>query len=530
MTAHRVPPQTAREAAAAGSPAKVPDVPGPTAPMDAAAAADTGSPTTTGRTGASAEAATVSTEAATVSTEVATVSTEVATASTEPPTPSAEPTAATDPSTKSAWPPVTPPHGPDGTPAPLRTRPDETRIERAFGQAFRRVTGSALAPYQSAVIRIGFAATWLLFLLREWPNRQELYGPNGPWSGDMARRLLDVNQAFSILTWSDSRGWFELVYGLAIISSALLLVGWRTRTMSVLFMVGVLSLQNRSIFIGDGGDNVIHLMAIYLVLTRCGQVWSLDARRAAKRAQGPAGVPERDITGVVLWAVLGLCLAAAQVLGMSGLSWFGPGPFPQVGWGLTLWVLWLAHGAWWAVRRYAPGEPRVVLDMIGKLVHNGAMLVIVVEVCLIYATAGWYKIQGSRWQDGTAVYYPMHLDYFSPWPELSRVLADSGLLIMLITYGTVIVQVAFPFTLFNRRLKNVLLVAMICEHLSIAFLLGLPFFSLAMITADAVFLPTVFLVWLGGRSSAVRDRVLPRRTRGPERGRPAAAGVRPADS
>lgn len=55
-------------------------------------------------------------------------------------------------------------------------------------------------------------------------------------------------------------------------------------------------------------------------------------------------------------------------------------------------------------------------------------------------------------------------------------------MIMLITYGTVIVQVAFPFTLFNRRLKNVLLVAMICEHLSIAFLLGLPFFSLAMIT------------------------------------------------
>ncbi len=328
----------------------------------------------------------------------------------------------------------------------------------------------------------------------------------------MARRLLDGNEAFSVLTWTDNRGWFELVYGLAVVASALLLVGWRTRTMSVLFMVGVLSLQNRSIFIGDGGDNVLHLMAIYLVLTRCGQVWSLDARRAAKRAGPSGGGPERDVTGVVLWATLGLFLAVAQILGLSGLSWFGSGPFPNVGWGLTFWVLWLSHGVWWAVRRYAPGEPRTVLDMISKLIHNGALLVIVVEVCLIYATAGWYKIQGSRWQDGTAVYYPMHLDYFSPWPELSRVLADNGLMIMLITYGTVIVQVAFPFTLFNRRLKNVLLVAMIGEHLSIAFLLGLPFFSLAMITADAVFLPTVFLVWLGARVTSVRDRVLPRRT------------------
>ncbi|WP_394298380.1 HTTM domain-containing protein [Streptomyces rimosus] len=429
--------------------------------------------------------------------------------------------------TKTTWPTLAPPSPTASLPGTgKRPRTEETRIERAFGHAFRRVTGSAFAPYQSAVVRIGFAATWLFFLLREWPNRQELYGPHGPWSGDMARRLLADNQAFSVLTWSDGRGWFELVYTLAMLSSALLLVGWRTRTMSVLFMVGVLSLQNRSIFIGDGGDNVIHLMAIYLVLTRCGQVWSLDARRAAKRGQGAdPGLPERDITGVVLWAVLGLSLAMAQVMGLSGLSWFGAGPFPGVGWGLTLWLLWCAHGVWWAVRRYAPGEPRVVLDMLGKLAHNGAMLVIVVEVCLIYATAGWYKIQGSRWQDGTAVYYPMHLDYFSPWPDLSRLLADNGLMIMLITYGTVIVQVAFPFTLFNRRVKNVLLVVMICEHLSIAFLLGLPFFSLAMITADAVFLPTVFLVWLGARVSAVRDRVLPRRTRDGEPGMTAAAGA-----
>ena len=138
------------------------------------------------------------------------------------------------------------------------------------------------------------------------------------------------------------------------------------------------------------------------------------------------------------------------------------------------------------------------------------MLVIVVEVCLIYSTAGWYKIQGSRWQDGTAVYYPMNLDYFSPWPELNDVLAGSGVITLLITYGTVAVQVAFPFALFNRRVKNVLLAAMITEHISIAVLLGLPFFSMAMVAADAVFLPTVALMWLGARFSGGRERLLDR--------------------
>ncbi|MFD9207579.1 HTTM domain-containing protein [Streptomyces sioyaensis] len=395
---------------------------------------------------------------------------------------------------------------------------EETRIERAIGRGFGRVTARALAPYQTAVIRIGFSATWLLFLLREWPHRAVLYGPDSPWNLDMARRLLAGNHAFSVLPWSDSRGWFECVYLLAVVSAALLMLGWRTRTMSVLFMVGVLSLQNRSIFIGDGGDNVIHLMSMYLVLTRCGQVWSLDARRAKRAAAGApasgtdeaADAPARDLPGVVLWAVLGLALAVAQLNGGYGLTWFGNGPFPHIGWSLVLWGLWLTHGLWWAVQRYAPGEPRIVLDTLAKLAHNGALLVIMVEVCLIYATAGWYKIQGNRWQDGTAVYYPMHLDYFSPWPGLSELLGSNGVMIMLITYGTVMVQVAFPFTVFNRRLKNVLLVVMICEHLSIAVLLGLPFFSLAMITADAVFLPTNFLTWLSACVSGLRERLFPR--------------------
>ncbi|MGW8972580.1 HTTM domain-containing protein [Streptomyces platensis] len=400
------------------------------------------------------------------------------------------------------------------SPAPQEPEPyEETRIERAIGRGFRYATGRALAPYQTAVIRIGFSATWLLFLLREWPHRAVLYGPDSPWSLDMARRLLGGNHAFSVLPWSDGRGWFEGVYLLAVVAAALLMLGWRTRTMSVLFMVGVISLQNRSIFIGDGGDNVIHLMSMYLVLTRCGQVWSLDARRAKRAAaasDGTDGAASRDLPGVILWAVLGLALAVAQVGGNYGLSWFDDGPFPHIGWSLVLWGLWAAHGLWWALQRYAPGEPRVVLDTVAKLAHNGALLVIMVEVCLIYATAGWYKIQGSRWQDGTAVYFPMHLDYFSPWPALSELLGSNGVMIMLITYGTVIVQVAFPFTLFNRRLKNVLLVMMICEHLSIAILLGLPFFSLAMITADAVFLPTNFLTWLSARLSGLRERLFSR--------------------
>nr|WP_245939164.1 HTTM domain-containing protein [Actinacidiphila glaucinigra] len=360
-----------------------------------------------------------------------------------------------------------------------------------MSRGLARITGTTVGRYQAAVVRIGISLTWLLFLLREWPHRHELYGPDGAWSWDLADRLVAGNHAFTLLLWGRADVWFEVVYTGAILASVMLLLGWRTRTASLLFMIGVLSLQNRSVFVGDGGDNVIHLMAIYLVVTRCGRVWSLDSRRRARGRDG-------DGAGIALWIVLGLVLAVAQLLGRTGLTWTD-GLLPWLGWTPFLWGFLLLQAVWWAVRRYAPGEPRTVLDILANILHAAGLLVIVVEVCLIYSTAGWYKVQGSRWQDGTALYYPLHLDDFSPWPGLSHAMAASGLMVLVITYGTVAVQVAFPFTLFNRRVKNVLLALMMVEHASIAVVLGLPFFSLAMIAADAVFLPTGFLRWAGDR-------------------------------
>ncbi|WUH78794.1 HTTM domain-containing protein [Streptomyces sp. NBC_00435] len=381
-----------------------------------------------------------------------------------------------------------------------------TAARASAGRALAKVSGQALGPYQSAVVRIGFAGTWLFFLLREFPHRHELYGPDGPWSWELARRLIDSNHAFTVLMWSDSALWFETVYAVAVLSAALMVLGWRTRATSVVFMVGVLSLQNRSVFMGDGGDNVIHLMAIYLLLTRCARVWSLDARRARRLGSASAGR-----AGPALWGVLGAVLAYGAATGRFSTGWL-----------MVFGALWVVAALWWTVDRYEPGgEGRAVLDVLANLLHNAGMLVIVAEVCLIYATAGWYKIQGSRWQDGTALYYPLGLDYFSPWPGLSALLASSGTLVMLLSYGTVAVQVAFPFTLFNRRIKNVLLALMMLEHAGIAVLLGLPFFSLAMIAADSVFLPTAFLLWLGARGAALRGggrRVAPdpERDPGPE--------------
>jgi hypothetical protein len=60
---------------------------------------------------------------------------------------------------------------------------------------------------------------------------------------------------------------------------------------------------------------------------------------------------------------------------------------------------------------------------------------------------------------------------------------------------------------------------------AIGVLLGLPFFAFAMIAADAVFLPTSFLVWSGRGVTNYASRVhgvLTRRTRATRASEPVA--------
>ncbi|MFD9790983.1 HTTM domain-containing protein [Streptomyces sp. NPDC059070] len=384
---------------------------------------------------------------------------------------------------------------------------------RLFGGALDRVLGRAcdarVWAYQSAAVRIGMGGVWLLLLVHEFWRRERIWGPDAPWSWRLAEDSLDRSHAFSVLRWSGGQLWFEVFYLLSAAVAVALLLGWRTRTASLLFLVSVLSLDHRNENVLNAGDTIFRITAIYLVFMRAGQVWSLDARRRGRLAD--ADRPDR--TGVVLWAACGLVLTGATLLAvLTG------------GWALLLWGCWAGQAVWRGVRD-RPGARRT-LELIGHVVHNGAVLMLMIQVCLLYASAGWYKIQGASWQDGTAVYWSAGLDWLEPYPALSHALSSHPYTVLALTYGTVLVQVAFPFSVLDRRVKNVLLALLFAEHIGIGLLLGLPYFSLSMIVADLVFLPTGFLVAVRERAAGLVARLrrppLPDRD---ERPAPDADGV-----
>ncbi|WP_370095713.1 HTTM domain-containing protein [Streptacidiphilus sp. MAP12-20] len=316
-------------------------------------------------------------------------------------------------------------------PYPAQSRPDPVT------RAFVFLTERAVSLHAAALLRIGYGLLYLTFLLREFPHRDEIWGPDSPWTPDLARELSHQNGWFSLLTLSDDRAYFEACYILALLTSTVFMLGWHTRVASVLFALVVTSFHGRAVFMTDGGDNLIVLMAIYLTFTACGRRWSLDALRRRLRESAP-GRPGPESTDP-----------------RSGPSW---------------------------------QQAKMLRSQLTALVHNCGMFVIAAQVCILYGAAGLYKVQGGMWRDGTALHYVLNLDLFQPWPTLSHLADAHDLLIAIAGYVTVLVQVAFPFALFSR-LKYVLLGLLIGMHAGIAVLLGLPVFSGAMIVADAVFLP-----------------------------------------
>ncbi|MGW6863630.1 HTTM domain-containing protein [Streptomyces sp. NPDC054901] len=309
-----------------------------------------------------------------------------------------------------------------------------------IGDLWTLLTDRPISLYAASVLRIGYGLLYLIFLLREFPHRDEIWGPGSPWTPVLAQQLFDQTGWNSVLILSDSRAYFELCYVTALLTSALFTLGWRTRATSFLFAVVVASFHARSIFMTDGGDNLILLMALYLVLTACGRRWSLDARRERLRTARADNAPEPVRS-----------LHARQLL-----------------------------------------DARTTLTTV---VHNCAILVIAAQVCFLYGSAGLYKIQGPTWGGGTALHYALNLELFQPWPALSHLVDEYPMVIAIAGYVTVLLQVAFPFVLFGK-LKYPVLTVLLGMHVGIAVLLGLPLFSGAMIIADAVFLPDRFYAFL----------------------------------
>ncbi|MFI8577813.1 DCC1-like thiol-disulfide oxidoreductase family protein [Rossellomorea aquimaris] len=125
------------------------------------------------------------------------------------------------------------------------------------------------------------------------------------------------------------------------------------------------------------------------------------------------------------------------------------------------------------------------LYKVEMIFHNFAILACIIQVCILYMVSGLYQVMGDMWNSGTAVYYVLQVDAFSN-PLFKELIINNDYLIVLSTYSAILVKLAFPFLLLNRKTKYIGVLFMVLFHIGIGVVMGLVTFSLIMIMADLV--------------------------------------------
>jgi predicted DCC family thiol-disulfide oxidoreductase YuxK len=103
---------------------------------------------------------------------------------------------------------------------------------------------------------------------------------------------------------------------------------------------------------------------------------------------------------------------------------------------------------------------------------------------------------GDDWWFGDAIWLVFSTDeHYSPL--LLKLLASHYWLVNVATYGTLLIEISFPFLIWQRRTRPYLLVAAIFLHAQFAVLMGLFYFSFVMIMGHMSFVRPEWLTRLG---------------------------------
>jgi hypothetical protein len=149
-----------------------------------------------------------------------------------------------------------------------------------------------------------------------------------------------------------------------------------------------------------------------------------------------------------------------------------------------------------------------------------ALRLMQVQLSILYLAGLWIKLQGTTWNDGTAVSYATRISDLTRFP-LPGFLIHSALLSNLTTYGTLAIEFSVPILIWNRRLRPWVMLAGISLHLGIEYSIRVGFFSLAML---ALYLSFLDPAWAELKLHAVHGWLGRNRSRAAHRSTPAALG------
>lgn len=127
-----------------------------------------------------------------------------------------------------------------------------------------------------ACMRVGLGALILVDLLIRWPDIGWFLSNTGAYTA-AASKAAASDYRFSLYWVSDSLVWTQVLFTVNACVALLLMLGVRTRLMSLLAFVLLLSLHNRNPVLLQGGDNLLLLLTLWGLFLPLGARLSVDA-------------------------------------------------------------------------------------------------------------------------------------------------------------------------------------------------------------------------------------------------------------
>ena len=119
-----------------------------------------------------------------------------------------------------------------------------------------------------------------------------------------------------------------------------------------------------------------------------------------------------------------------------------------------------------------------------------------VQMAVLFLFSATNKLKGSDWWNGEAIWYVFAAEesYYRPF---LAILAHNFWLVNMLTYATLLFELAFPFLIWQRATRPYMLAGAIFLHLNIGIFMGMPYFSFVMAMGHMSFLRQGWLRRLG---------------------------------
>jgi hypothetical protein len=109
-----------------------------------------------------------------------------------------------------------------------------------------------------------------------------------------------------------------------------------------------------------------------------------------------------------------------------------------------------------------------------------------IQLAVMYVGTASWKLTGTTWRDGTAVFYALHLDEFTRFAVPAWMLTVG--FSMFATWSTLAVELAMGTLVWFRRLRLPVMVCGAALHLGLEFTLDVPLFQWVVLAAYLLFL------------------------------------------